>query len=300
LWGRLVNGLQVEGRTPRSKADTITSVLNTVDLGYFETAGIRIDRGREFTLLDREDAAPVAIVNEKLARDYWPGQDPLGKRIQLPGEKTMRQVVGIALNANYSNFAEPPQSCVYVPLEQNYSDAMTLYVRTTRNAEDVLIPVQREVRAAAPDILLDTPRTGREIVRDGLFQARMGVALLSVFGLLALGLASVGLYGIMAYSVNRRTREIGVRMALGAARGSVLRLMLRQGMSLVLAGVLIGFGAALAAGRLLSRVLYGVSASDPPSIAGAAAVLLLVALIACYLPARRASRLDPLTALRQD
>jgi predicted permease len=271
-----------------------------VDPGYFETAGVPIQQGRAFTAIDRADSAPVAIVNQKLAHDFWPGQNPLGKRVQLPGEKMMRQVVGVARTANYSTLAEPPQLCVYVPLEQNYSDAMTLYVRSQGDPQQVLTPVQREMRADGPGIMVNDIRTGRMIVDAGLFQAKIGVTLLSVCGLLALGLASVGLYGIMAYSVNRRTREIGLRMALGAARGSVLGLILKQGMSLVGAGVLIGFAAALAIGRLLTRVLYGVSASDPLSVAGAASVLLLVALLACYVPARWASRLDPLAALRQD
>ena len=165
----------------------------------------------------------------------------------------------------------------------------------------MLIPVQREITAAGPRILVGgmNARTGREIIDGGLFQARVGVGLLSVFGLLALGLASIGLYGILAYSVNQRKREIGLRMALGAAQNSVLRLILTQGMSLVLAGVLIGFVGALFVGRLLSGMLFGVSAGDPISVAGAALVLLLVALLACYLPARRASRVDPLVALRE-
>ncbi len=274
-------------------------MLTTVDLNYFETAGIAIDRGREFTKLDREGSTPVAIVNEKMAHDYWPDQDAIGKRIRLPGEKTMRQIVGIARTANYSTFAEPPQACVYVPLEQNYSDAMILYVRSAGDPLGILRPVQREVRDAAPGIGVTDTRTGRQIVDGGLFQAKMGVVLLGVFGLLALALASIGLYGIMAYSVNLRQREIGVRMALGAARASVLRLVLRQGMTLVLSGVIIGFAGALGAGRLLSRMLYGVSASDPISVAGAAFVLLAAALLACYFPARRASRLDPLAALRE-
>jgi macrolide transport system ATP-binding/permease protein len=155
------------------------------------------------------------------------------------------------------------------------------------------------VRAAAPQILATDIRTGREIVDGGLFQARTGVALLTVFGLLALGLASVGLYGIMAYSVNQRKREIGLRMALGAAQSSVLWFILKQGMSLVLTGMLIGLGAAVLVGRLLSRMLYGVTASDPVSVAMAAVVLAAVALVACYLPARRASFVDPLVALRE-
>jgi predicted permease len=299
LWAHAVNGLQVEGRQQRSQADKITTIVNTVDRGYFATAGVAMDSGREFTISDQETSTPVAIVNEKVAHDYWPRGDALGKRIQVPGEKQMRQIVGIARNANYSAWAEPPQLCVYVPLEQNYSDAMILYVRSKADPRQILMPVRREVRAAGPQILIGGTLNGREIIDRGLFQARMGVALLSVFGFLALALASIGLYGIMAYSVNQRKREIGLRMAIGAARANVLRLILRQGMALVIKGVLIGFAAALLVGRVLSRMLYGVSASDPLSVAGAAAVLLTVALLACYLPARWASRVDPLVALRE-
>jgi putative ABC transport system permease protein len=212
----------------------------------------------------------------------------------------MRQIVGIARNANYSTWGEPPQLAIYVPLEQNYSGAMTLYVRSKGDPRQILTPVQREVRAAAPQIVGNMAiRTGRQIIDGGLFQAKMGVALLSVFGLLALGLASIGLYGIMAYSVTQRKREIGLRMALGAARTSVLALILKQGMSLVLTGIVIGFVSALLVGRLLSRMLYGVSPSDPISVAGAGLVLSVVALLACYLPAHWASRVDPLVALRE-
>ena len=298
LWNRTVNGLLVEGRQQRSQADKITTIVNTVDRDYFETAGVTIDSGRAFTNVDQETSIPVAIVNEKMAHDYWPRGEALGKRVQLPDEKQARQIVGIARTANYSTWAEPAQLCIYVPLEQNDSDEMTLYVRSKGDPSQILIPVEREVRVAGPQILIEV-RTGREIVDGGLFQARMGVALLSVFGLLALGLASIGLYGILAYSVNQRKREIGLRMALGAAQSSVLRLILKQGMSLVLTGVLIGFAAALIVGRVLGRMLYGVSASDPVSVAGAACVLLAVAFVACYLPARSASRLDPLVALRE-
>jgi putative ABC transport system permease protein len=237
-------------------------------------------------------------VNEKLAHDYWPGGEAIGKRVQVPGEKQMRQIVGVARNATYSAWGEPPQLCVYVPLEQKYSDGMTLYVRTEGDPKQILTPVQREIHITGPQIQLSM-RTGREIIDGGLFGARMGVTLLSVFGLLALGLASIGLYGIMSYSVNQRKREIGLRMALGAARTNVLRLILKQGMSLVLAGVMIGFVASLLVGRLLSRMLYGVSASDPVSVGAAVIVLLAIALAACYMPARWASRVDPLVALRE-
>ena len=299
LWADAVDGLWVEGRPQRSQADKLMTVVDTVDVHYFETAGVAIDSGREFTGIDRENSTPVAIVNEQMARDYWPRGDALGRRIRLPGEKQTRQIVGIARTASYSRWGEPPQLCVYVPLEQNYSGAMTLYVRSKGDPRQILMPVERELRAAGPQIMIGGTLSGREIVDRGLFQARVGVALLSVFGLLALGLASIGLYGIMAYSVNQRKREIGLRVALGASRASVLRLILKQGMSLVLAGVLIGFAGALLVGRLLSGMLYGVSATDPASVAGAALVLVAIALLACYLPARRASRVDPLVALRE-
>jgi ABC-type antimicrobial peptide transport system permease subunit len=217
----------------------------------------------------------------------------------LPGEQQRRQIVGVARTGNYSTWGEAPQLCVYVPLEQDYSDAMTLYVRSKGPPQEILLPVQHEVRAAAPQILAIDIRTGSQIVDGGLFQARVGVGMLSVFGLLALGLASIGLYGILAYSVNQRKREIGLRMALGATRASVLGLILKEGMSLVLSGVLIGFVAALLIGRLLSSMLYGVGASDPVSVLGAAVCLMAIAFVACYLPARRASRVDPVVALRE-
>jgi predicted permease len=298
LWARAINGLQVEGRQQRSKTDTIRAIVNTVDPAYFDTAGVAIRAGRGFTELDRDISAPVAIVNETMAREFWPG-GALGRRIQLPGETQFRQIVGVARTANYTGWGEPPQFCVYVPLEQNYSDAMALYVRTKGDPLQQITPVEREIHAAGPQIVVTMPRTGRQIIDGGLFSARMGVVMLSVFGLLALGLASIGLYGILAYAATRRQREIGLRMALGASRISVFRLMLGHGMSLVLVGVGIGFAASLATGRVLSRILYGVSGTDPLSLGAAAAVLTAVALVACYLPARRATRVDPLTALRE-
>ncbi len=298
LWARAVTGFQVEGRQQRSRTDQIRVVVNTIDVNYFETAGVAIENGRAFTDADRDTSLPVAIVNEKMAHDYWPA-GALGKRIQLPGEKVMRQVVGVARTANYTAWGEPPQPCAYVPLAQNDSETMVLYVRSKGNPRELLAPVERELRSVGPQVLVFGTRTGSEVIDGGLFQARMGVGLLTTFGLLALGLASIGLYGVLAYSVNRRKREIGLRMALGATRTSVLRMILSEGMSLVMTGVAIGFAAALAVGRLLSRMLFGIGASDPLSVAAAALILSAVALLACYLPARWATRVDPLEALRE-
>ncbi len=299
LWERVVSGLEIEGRQARSKADLLSTISSSVDVGYFETAGVAIDRGRSFTAMDQANSVPVAIVNEKLVQDYWPNQNPLGKHVQMPGEKFERQVVGVAKTANYSTLAEPPQLCVYVPLEQSFSDSMILYVRSVRDPRQIIAAVQDALKAVGPEVPAPDIRTGTTIVDQALFTAKIGVALLGIFGLLALGLASIGLYGIIAYSVSQRRREIGVRMALGAAQSSVLVLVLRSGMSLVLTGLAVGLVAALAVGRLLTRMLFGVSATDPISMTSAAAVLIVVALMACYLPARSASRMDPIAALRE-
>jgi predicted permease len=297
LFADPVGGLQIEGRPQRSTENS-TTIVNTVSAGYFETAGVAIEEGRAFTSVDRPETRHVAIVNEKLAQDYWPGDDALGRRVQLPGEHEKREIVGIARTANYSSWGEPPQRCVYVPMEQNHLPAMTLYVRSIGDPAQIVSAVGREIQAAGPQVLVSGIRTGQQLIDGSLFQARVGVALLSVFGLLALGLASIGLYGILAYTVNQREREIGLRMALGASQPRVLRMIVRQGMSLVLIGVVIGFTAALLVGRGLSRMLYGVGSADPASLAGAALVLGAVALVACYLPARWATHVDPLVALR--
>jgi predicted permease len=299
LFARPVSGLAVEGRPQRSSTNSSTTIVNTVDRNYFETTGVVIEKGRPFSEIDRPSSLPVVIVNEKVAQDYWPGEDALGKRIQVPGEQQMREIVGVARTANYSSWGEPPQRCVYVPSEQNHLATMTLYVRAKGDPAQIVSSVVREINAAGPQVLVNGIRTGQQVIDGSLFQARIGVALLSVFGLLALGLVSIGLYGILAYAVHQRQREIGLRMALGASRATVLRWVLKQGMSLVLIGVAIGIAAALLVGRALSGILYGVQPSDAISLAAAAFVLGGVALVACYLPARWATRVDPLVALRQ-
>jgi predicted permease len=299
LFSRAETGVVIEGQEQRKKSEAISSVVNTIDLYYFPTMGIPLLAGREFTQNDREGAAPVAIINDTMAGRYWPNQDPLGKRLQLPGQKEFRQIVGIVKTADYQTLGEAPQPCVYVPLRQNYSESMVLYVRTEHDPSEVIPSVQSEIRNIDPVLPIDDIRTGTKVIEQGLWGAKMGVGLLGVFGFLALGLASIGLYGIMAYSVNQRRREIGIRMALGAGQASVLCLILRQGMMLVICGVGIGLMLSILLGRALSKFLYGVGASDPASLTGASLVLLTVALLACYLPARRASQVDPLIALHE-
>ena len=298
LWGRRETGVTIEGQEQRAKSDAISAVVNTIDLNYFSTLGIPFIEGRDFTQDDRDISAPIAIINDTMAARYWPNQNSLGKRLQLPRGKEFLQIVGIVRTTNYQTLGEAPQSCVYIPLRQNYSDTMILYVRTERDPSATLAAVQGEIRKLDPSLAVEDIRTGTKIIDQALWGAKIGVGLLGVFGLLALGLASVGLYGIMAYSVNQRRREIGVRMALGAGQGDVSIFILRQGMTVVLRGVVLGVALAFLIGRGLSRFLYGVSASDPLSLGAASLVLLLVAFVACYMPARSASRVDPLVALR--
>jgi predicted permease len=299
LWGRKETGMVIEGQEQRKKSEAISAVVNTVDLNYFSTLGILFVEGRDFTQDDRDISTAIAIINDTMAAQYWPNQNPLGKRLQLPRGKKFLEVVGVVKTTNYQTLGEPPQPCIYIPLRQNFSDGMILYVRTERDPSTTLAAIQGEIRNLDPGLPLEDIRTGTKLIDQALWWSKIGVGLLGVFGVLALGLASVGLYGIMAYSVNQRRREIGVRMALGASQESVSLLVLRQGMAVVMSGVAVGVGLAFLLGRALSRFLYGVSGSDFLSIGSATLVLLVVALVACYLPARSASRVDPLVALRE-
>ena len=254
--------------------------------------------GRTFNTADRDTSLPVAVINQAMAARYWPKQSPLGARFQFYGDPVWRQIVGVVRDANYSGLGEPPQPCVFLPAAQNFMPGMALYIRTQRDPGGVLASVQRELRGLDPQIDVSDARTGSRIIDEALFTARLGVGLLSVFGALGLALASVGLYGIVAYSVAQRRREIGVRVAMGANQSAILGMVVRQGMAVVGGGVLLGLAGSLAAGRALARMLYGVSPADPVSLLAASAVLLAVSFAACYFPARAAARIDPLVALR--
>ncbi len=299
LFARPARSVTTDGQEQRDRAGALMTIVNAIDLDYFATTGIPVLSGRDFTAADREGSLPVAIVNDTLAARLWPGVDPVGRRLRLSGDDTMVEVVGIAKTVRYTSLGEAPQPYVYVPLAQAFADAAVLYIRTEADPAGMLAMMQREVRGLDAHIEVSDVRTVQTVIGNSLFGATIGVGLLTLFGFIALGLASLGLYAAMAHAVRQRQREIGVRMALGARRGTVLGLVLRHGVTLVAIGIAIGIVTSAAVGMLLSGVLFGVAAVDPLSLLGASLVLATVATAACLLPARRASRLDPLVALRE-
>jgi predicted permease len=298
FWSSPSRAVQKEGQQGR-KAEALSTVTNDVDVDYFKVMGIPLVQGRIFTDGDGDGSVPVAIINEDLARRYWPEGNAVGKRLYLAGDNTPRQIVGVVKNSDYSTLGETPQPCLFLPMRQNPVGNFNLYVRSAGDPGVVLGEVQRAVKELAPRVEISDIRTGAKLMDQILWSARIVLGLLGVFGFLALTLASVGLYGLLAYSVRGRQREIGVRMALGASRASVLRLMLRQGMTLVAIGVGIGLVLSLLIGRIFARMLFGLSPADPLALTGASAILLLVALLASYLPALTASRMEPMKALRE-
>ena len=286
-------------------ADTTTTgrilvQVNSVSTGYFQTIGIPIVRGRDFTRADAAAAPRVVVVNETMATQFWKGEEPLGKRFKFFGDQDFTTVIGVAKDSKYNGVAEDPQNFIYQPLSQYYTAEATLHVRTAADAASLASAVRNAARELDPSLSVFDVRTLEEQVGDSLQPLRMNALILIVFGGLALLLASIGLYGVASYSVSQRTREIGVRMALGAQPSSVVGLVLGHGMVLVAAGLAIGLVAAYVAAGLMRSLVVGVSPHDPVTFAGTVAVLGVIALVASYIPARRATRIDPLIALRTD
>ena len=293
----------VEGANPDNKQSVPDVSYNSVDLEYFSTMRVSMVSGRRFTENDTEESPKVAIVNETLARRFWPNQDPLGKRFSIKAAGgPFIQVVGVAKNGKYQNPWEDPLEFYFVPRLQNYKPLRAIQIRTSGDPAALTAQVLQQVHDLAPELPVFDVQTMEQALEgvNGLFFIRMATRLTIVLGMLGLLLAIVGVYGVVSYSASQRTHEIGVRMAMGASRADILRMVLKQGFSLVGFGVVAGLVLTFVTGRAVSNMLVGVSPSDPLTLALVTVLLSSISLIASLIPARRAMKVEPLKALRSE
>jgi hypothetical protein len=277
--------------------EPITVGLNAVAPGYFDVAGVEIVRGRPLGAEDGPDAAPAVVINETLAVRLWPGEDPVGRVLPTRGGLV---VVGIARDATYYELGELTQTQAYLSALQSLEPDIHLFVRADGDAAALAAPVQAELRRMDPQLAFSLVTTMESVVDDELARYEVSAVLVGLFGAIALVLAAAGLYGVVSFLVSRRTREIGVRMALGADRGQVAARVMRSALRLAALGVVIGLAGAAALRGFTERLLFGVDPGDPMPLIGASLVLIAVTAIAAAGPARRATRVDPLVALRAE
>jgi putative ABC transport system permease protein len=273
---------------------------------YFKAMGIPLTGGRGFDELDAQGKPAVLIISEQMADRYWPGEDPLGKRITFDSDKVQSgkakwiEVVGVVKGVRHSNVKTEPEPQMYVPHEQLCTSSMSVVVRSTADQEAMIGAIRDAIHRIDEDQPIYNARATSELISESAATSRFTTLALSAFAGVALLLAIVGIYGVMSYLVVQRTREIGIRMALGAHRRGVIRLVVGHGMKLALAGVTLGLAGALALTRLMSSLLFDMSPTDPLTFAAVSLILAAVSLVATYVPARRASRVDPMLALRHE
>jgi predicted permease len=292
--------IYVEGQSTTSTTNLPVAVPNEISPDYFRTLEIPL-RGRDFTERDNKDDSRLAIVNETFARRFFSGRDAIGRRFNFSGpDKPYWEVIGVAADGKYNSLGEDPKAAFYRPLLRDYNTSVTLVARTVGDSRSVLAALRSELQRLDPTLPLYNVQTLTEHMSVPLFPFRMAATVLGSFGVLAIVLAAIGIYGVMSYVVAGRTREIGVRIALGAARRDVLILIIKQGMTLAAIGLGIGLLIAFGVAQLLAKLLFGVSPVDPLTFAGVSLLLALVAALACYIPARRATKVDPMVALRYE
>lgn len=300
-------GLTVPGVPPPAGQPFFEADGNMVEPGYFATLGIPLLAGRDFSAADHGNAPAVAIVSQTAARHFWPGQDPLGKSLLMvrggglaaPSATVTMVVVGVARDVQYRNLREPPRAFVYVPLQQQYSPRLTVAARAT-HGQRLASDIRALVASMNPGLPIVTAQTLEDLTAIGLLPERVAASASGSLGLVGLLLAAIGIYGVTAYAVASRTREIGIRIALGAQQADVMGMVLGQGMSLAAIGTAIGLALAAAVSRLLAMWLFGIPPLDLITFAGAATLLAVVGLAACYVPARRATQVDAMEALRYE
>jgi putative ABC transport system permease protein len=274
-----------------------------VSATYFETLGLRLIDGRLFDARDRRDSQPVAIVSDLAGRMYWPGSNPIGKRLAtewVDGKPVWREIVGVVQSTRHFGLEAPQKAEVYLPHQQIPSPFMQLVVRTQGDPAAMIAPIREQIAALDRDQAAFAFQTMEMLIADASARRRFQTALVTLFALLALLLAAIGVYGVMGHLVTQRSREIGVRLALGALSADVVRMVLRSGLRLALPGVAAGLAGSLAISGVLGSFLFGVSSLDPVTYLGVTGLLVLVAMLATYLPSRAAARLDPLVVLREE
>jgi predicted permease len=299
-----IRQLSVEGYAQKTDED-MGAQWSLVAPKFFDTVGMRLLLGRDFSVQDAEKAPRVAVVNETMVRDFFRGQNPIGKRFGMGGDDEHGiEIVGVVQDSKYFSLRDKNVRMVYLPYRQDIghlaTNRMCLAVRTQGNLPGLPGRIREQVLSSDSGLQVPSIDTIEEQVDATLVEERLIAVLSGFFGVLAVLLACLGLYGVMAYTAARRTNEIGIRMALGATRGEVLAMVLRESLLLVVAGIVIGVPATLAATRLISSMLFGINAADPLTIAGGAALMVAVAALAGFLPARRAARVDPMIALRYE
>lgn len=290
--------LIIEGRPAPARGQGPEADYTTVTSSFFQTLRIPLVRGRQFNAQDTKDAPGVIVINEALARKYFPNEDPIGKRFTVGFEKKPREIVGIVGSIKQAALNAEVRPAMYLPHPQAAPGAMTLVVRTAGDPRTIAPAVREQVRALDKDVPVARVGTMEEVLAVSVAPQKFSMLLVGLFAIVALVLAVVGIYGVMAYSVTQRFHEMGVRIALGASSNDVLKLILKNGMTLTAAGVALGLGGAFALTRFMSALLFGVTATDVTTFAGVSLALLFVACVACYVPARRATKVDPLVALR--
>jgi macrolide transport system ATP-binding/permease protein len=297
--GRETRGYRIPGHTPPNGGTFFSIDNNTVGPDYFATMGIPILRGRDFDARDAQPGAPpVVVINETMARRFWPNADAVGQRIDSGGKNPPIEIIGVARDIKYRSLAEEPRPYVYASAAQVYQPGATMHIRAAGDPKALTNAVRKEIERLDSNVAITKVATFDELRQTPLFPSRAMAIVSSLFGLLALLLAGVGIYGITSYMVGQRTREIGIRIALGANRGDIFRMIVGQGAAITSIGVGVGLVASLALTRFLSSQLFGISARDPLTFASVALLLTAVALMACYIPARRAAKVDPLIALQ--
>ncbi|HEY7820536.1 MAG TPA: FtsX-like permease family protein, partial [Vicinamibacteria bacterium] len=291
--------INVDGVEPPPERSAHMVDRAEVDAGFFEAAGVRILRGRNFESYDLPDSQQVAIVNEALVEKFFPGQDALGRLLRRENGKDLL-IVGVASTAKIRSLGEAPRPFVYRPRSQNHTSYLTLVAKCERDPERVALDMMAAARELDPELWIWEAKSMARHLGIVLLPARLSAILLSAFAVLALVLASIGLYGIVSYSVAQRSREVGIRMSLGAGAGSVVSMLMRSGLKLVVIGGILGIGGAFLMAPALANLLFGIRPTDLVAFIAMPLVLALVAALSAYIPARRASRIDPVRALKAE